>query len=130
MLCGAKDALRSKRKGRAYVRRPDNFGSVEVGASNLIRLPFVGAHVAAFVSLVLARTRKAALIGRQQMTLTIGAAIRVARVNRWASQQFHYGLCRATVIAQLAKLGLGVVQIARTIEVTGFVAAQVVALRG
>ena len=47
-----------------------------------IRLPFVRAHVAALVVFVLAGALTAALVGRQQMTLTIGAPVRVARVNR------------------------------------------------
>src|SRR5580693_3698685 len=64
------------------------------------------------------------------MALAVGAAIRVARINRRASGKQRQGLCRSTVVPQLPELGIGVVQIASTVKVAGAIAAQVVAMGG
>ena len=89
----------------------------------LIALPFKCAHIAA-ASALLVGTRPPTLIGCQQMTLSIGAAIRVARVNRWASFEQLPGLGRAAVVLQEAQVGFGVVQIASVAEVAGAIAAR------
>jgi hypothetical protein len=49
---------------------------------------------------LLVRTRLATLIGLQQMTLAIGAAAWVARINRGASREQSLPLCRAAVVLQ------------------------------
>ena len=69
-----------------------------------------------------------ALIGLQQMTFAIGAAIRVARINRRASREQRDSLCGSAVVLQSSELGIGVVQIATAVEIAGVVAAQVVAV--
>ena len=89
----------------------------------LVALPLVRAHVAADAVVFLVRARFAPLIGLQQMTSSISAAVRIARVNRRASLEQRDGLCGAAVVAQLAEFGDGVVQIARATEIAGFVAA-------
>ena len=70
------------------------------------------------------------MIGLQQMTLSVGAAIRVARVNCRTSLEQRDGLCGAAVVAQFSELGDGVIEIAGAIEIASSVAAQVVAHRG
>jgi hypothetical protein len=51
-----------------------------------ILLPFVSAHIAA-ASVLFVGTRLAALIGLQQMTVAIGAAVGIPRINRRATSE-------------------------------------------
>src|SRR5579864_1439140 len=93
----------------------------------LVRLAFVRSHVAA-ASVLCVGTRLAALIRLQQMTVTIGAAARVARINCRASREQSLSLCRPAVVLQRPELGIGIVQVASIVEVAAAIAAQVVAI--
>ena len=64
------------------------------------------------------------------MTLAIGAAFRVAGINRRASGKQRNSLCRPAVVLQGSEFGVGVVQVASPVKVTGAIAAQVVAMGG
>jgi hypothetical protein len=70
----------------------------------LVALTLIRAHVAA-ASVLFARTRLAALIGLQQMTLAISAASGIARINRRATREQRDSMCRSPVVAQLSELG-------------------------
>jgi hypothetical protein len=117
------------KKGRKLVLRPDfgSYGRTRQLSALLVALTFVGSHVAA-ASVLLVGTRPAALIGLQQMTIAIGAATRVARINRRASREQSLGLGRAAIVLQGSELGVGVVQITAVVEIARAVAAQVVAI--
>ena len=91
-------------------------------------LPFIRAHVASLVLLVLAGTRLATLIGLQKTTTTVGAARGVSGITCRASCEQRDGFSESAIVAQLSEFGDGVVQVARAIELAGFVAAEVVAL--
>jgi hypothetical protein len=93
----------------------------------LVALTFIRAHIAA-ASVFLIGTWLTALVGLQQMTVAIGAATRVARINRRASREKRDSLCGSAVVPQLSQLGVSVVQIAGTVEIAGAVAAQVSAI--
>jgi len=93
-----------------------------------VALPFIRAHVAtACVFFVAARC--ATLIGLQQMTTAIGAALWVACINRRTAGKQTLSLSRAAIVLKGAELGVGVVQIAWTVEGASIVAAQVVTFR-
>jgi hypothetical protein len=62
----------------------------------LILLTFIRAHVAA--ARLFVGSRLAALNGLQQVTLAIGAAARVARINRRATREQRYSLCGTAVV--------------------------------
>ena len=64
------------------------------------------------------------------MTVTISAATRIASINRRASRGQRPGLGWPAVVLQWAQHGVAVVPIIRLIEITGVIAAQVVAIRG
>ena len=67
--------------------------------------------------------RLATLIGLQQMTLALGAAARVACINRGASRGQSHGLGRSAIVLQRTELGVGIVSIACVVEVAGAIAA-------
>src|ERR1700757_130324 len=69
---------------------------------SLITLAFKRSHGAA-ASVLRVVTWLAALIGLQKMTQPVGAAVRVARINRRASRKQRDGLCRAAVVPQCAR---------------------------
>jgi hypothetical protein len=73
-----------------------------------VLLPFIRAHIAARL-IFFVGTRVGALIGFQQMTVAIGAAVRVTRINRRTSREQRDSLCGAAVVPQLSELGVGVV---------------------
>ncbi len=104
-------------------------GSHPISAFHLIALTFKCASVATS-SVFDVRTRLSALIGLQQMTLAISAAIRVARINRRASREQRDSLCGAAVVPQRAKQRVGVVQVSGVGKGARAVTAQVVAMRG
>jgi len=79
---------------------------------------------------VLAGARVATLIGLQRVTIAIGAAVRIACLNRRTALKQKDRLGGAAIVAQLAKLGFDVVHIAGAVEVAGVVAAQVVTVGG
>jgi hypothetical protein len=79
-----------------------------------IFLPLVRSHVAAAVVFPV-RPRFAPLVGRENMTVAVGAALRVARIDRRASRKQRHGLGRATIVLQASQQGLGVVQIASVV---------------
>ena len=93
----------------------------------LIALTFIRPHVAAARVLPIG-TRLPALVGLQHMTLFVGAATRVAGINGRAAREQRDSLRRPAIVPQGAELGVGVVQIARTVEIACVIAAQVVAL--
>jgi hypothetical protein len=93
----------------------------------LVALTFIRAHIAA-ASVLFVRTRLAALIGLQQISLAIRAATGISGINRRASREQRDSLCRSAVVCQLSELGVGVVQVTCAIEIAGVVAAQVVAI--
>ena len=107
---------------------PSRVSRKSSGRFELVRLSLVRSHVAA-ASVLIIGTRLAALVGLQQMALTIRAAARVACINRRASRKQSHRLCRSAVVLQRSELGVGVVPIAAVREVAGTVAAHVVALR-
>ena len=72
---------------------------------------------------LLVGTRLAALIGPQQMTLAVGATTRVSRINRWTPRVQCHRLGESAVVLQGAKLGVDVVEVARTVETATVVAA-------
>src|SRR5271165_7165806 len=96
--------------------------------ADLKGLTFVCSHVAA-ASLALSRTRLAALVRCQQLSVVIRASARVARVNGGTAFLQRHGLRRSTVFAQRSQLRILLVQIASTSEIACKVAAQVVAVR-
>src|SRR6266581_7777711 len=85
---------------RIWLLRSRPRQSSYIGVS-LIALMFKCASVATS-SVFDVRTRLAALIGLQQMTLAISAAIRVARISRRASREQRDSLCGAAVVPQRA----------------------------
>jgi hypothetical protein len=95
----------------------------------LVLLAFIRAHVAAALVLFV-RTRLASLIGRQLMTLAVGATTRVAGINRRASREQRDSLRGPAVVPQLPELGISVVQVPGATEIAGIVVAQVVAIGG
>lgn len=62
--------------------------------------------------------------------VAVGAAIRVARINRGASSKGRHGLGGAAVVLQGPEVGVGIVQVTRGIEAAAVVATEVVPLRG
>src|ERR1700674_4130935 len=96
--------------------------------SRLVLLTFIRSHVTT-TRVLMVRTRLAALIGFQQMTVTSSAASRVARINRRASRENSHRLGIAAVVVQGAEHRVGVIQVAGIAEVACVIAAQVVAIR-
>ena len=94
--------------------------------SKLVALTFIRSHVAAARVLRIG-TRLTALIGIQQITLAVGAATRVACINRRASREESHGLGRSAVVLHGPELGVGIVQVATAVKIAGAIAAQVVA---
>ena len=66
-------------------------------AFHLIALTFIRSYVAT-ARVLLIGTRPAALVTLKQMTLTVSAAARVARINRRAAREKSLRLCRAAVV--------------------------------
>lgn len=95
---------------------------------HLIGLTFICSHVAT-ANVLLVGTRLTTLIGLQKNPVAIGAAIRITRINGWTSREQRDRLCRSAIIPQRAEFGVGVVQIARAVKITGAVAAHIVAIR-
>jgi len=61
--------------------------------------------------------------------MAVVAATRIARVDGGASRRKSHGRGRSAIVLQGAELGIGVVQVADIVEVTGRVAAQVITIR-
>ena len=74
-------------------------------------------------------TREAALIGLQQITVTIGTAVWVAPINGRTSRMQRNGLGRTAVVPERAEFRVGIVHVTPTREIASRVAAQVVAFR-
>src|SRR5947209_5864133 len=91
-------------------------GRVWLSAFQLIALTFIRTHVAA-ASVLRVGTRLAALIGLQQMAKAVGAATRVARIDRWATGEQSLGLCWPAIVLQRAEQRVRVFQVARVVEV-------------
>ena len=91
-----------------------------------IALTFERTHVTE--ARILVGPRCATLVGFQQMTVTIGAAIGIARIDRRTAREQRDRLGGTAVVGQVADLGVGVVHIAPAVEIAGVVAAQVVAI--
>ena len=72
----------------------------------------------------------ATLIGFQKMTMPVGAATWVARINRRASSRQGHRLGRSAIIFQRAENGIRVIQIAGAGKGASIIAAQVVSIRG
>src|SRR6516162_6021200 len=63
------------------------------------------------------------------MTLIVGATAWVASINRWASRKQCHSLRRAAVVLEGTKQWVVIVQITRSVELAGVIAAQVVTMR-
>ena len=68
--------------------------------ATLVLLPFIRTHVAADAIILFVGARLAALIGLQQMTISVSAAVRVASVDCWATVEQSLGLSRPSVVPQ------------------------------
>ena len=64
------------------------------------------------------------------MTIAVGTALRVARINRWTTREQRDRLRGSSVVPQRAELGVGVVHVARAVEIAAVITAQVVAVGG
>jgi hypothetical protein len=92
----------------------------------LVLLALISSHIAT-ARVLFVGTKHAALIGLQQMTVLVGAAIRVTRINRRAAREQSHRIGESAVVLQGAQLGVGIDQVAGAVETTAIVAAQVVA---
>src|SRR5262249_14792297 len=63
------------------------------------------------------------------MTLAVPAATRIASINRRASQKQRNRLCRATIVPELAELGIRVVSVSIAVELACDITAHVVTIR-
>lgn len=95
----------------------------------LIALTLIGSHVAA-TGVLRVGASLTALIRLQQVALPVSATERLARINRWASREQSLGLGRPAIVLQGPKHWVGVIEISCVVEITGGIAAQVVALGG
>src|SRR5580704_5898495 len=82
-------------------------------------LHLVRSYVAARGQRWVAGTVVATLIAAQNMTMTVGTAARVARVNCRAAGQKSHRFPRSTIVQQQAELRIGVDQITGGIEIAG-----------
>ena len=91
-------------------------------------MAFKRTHVAA-ARVLYVGTRCAALIGLEQISMTVGAATRVSGINGRTACEQRNSWCWPAVIPQRAQHGIGVVPIATIVQSAGAIAAQVIAVR-
>ena len=73
--------------------------------------------------------RFAALIGLEQISMTVGAATRVSGINGRTTREQRNSWRWPAVVSQRAEHGVGVVPVAAVAESAGAIAAQVIAMR-
>lgn len=93
-----------------------NLDAGNVRRINLLLLTFIRTYVAAAL-ILLVGAGLTPLIGLQQVTITVGPAVRVAGINSRAAGEQRDRLSRTAVVAQRPQLAIGVVQIAGIGEV-------------
>ena len=81
----------------------------------------------AAASVLWVMARFAALIGLEQISMTVGAATRVSGINVTREQRNSWRW--PAVVSQRAEHGVGVVPVAAVAESAGAIAAQVIAMR-
>src|SRR5215469_2490214 len=98
--------------------------SFQFSALQLVALMFKRTNVAAGC-VFLVGTGHATLIGRQEMTRAVFTTTGITRINRRASREQSLCLGRATIVLERSEHGVGVVHVARTVEIAGTIAAHV-----